>query len=66
MDPGTLLAILVPLLAIQIVLIVVALRDLLLPERRVRGGNKGLWAVVILLGEILGPLLYFALGRENE
>jgi len=65
-DFGLLLAILVPLLAIQVVLIVVAVRDLLRPERQVRSGKKGLWAIVIAFGEILGPLFYFTLGRENE
>jgi hypothetical protein len=65
-DAGLLLAILVPLLAIQVALIVVAIRDLFRPDRRVRGRNKGLWAVVIVFGELLGPLLYFAVGRENE
>jgi hypothetical protein len=65
-DSTLAVVILLPLLFIQIILIVVALRDLLRPERRVRGGNKGLWAVIIIVGELLGPLLYFAVGRENE
>ena len=65
-DFGLLAVIFLPLLFIQLILIVVALRDLLGPERRVRGGNKWLWAVIIVIGELLGPLLYFALGRENE
>jgi Phospholipase_D-nuclease N-terminal len=65
-DAGLFLAILVPLVLVQITLIVLAVRDLLRPERRVRGGNKGLWAVVIVFGELIGPLVYFAVGRENE
>jgi hypothetical protein len=65
-DFGLVAVILLPLLFIQVILIVVALRDLVRPERRVRGGNKWLWAVIIVIGELLGPLLYFALGRENE
>jgi hypothetical protein len=66
MDFGLVAVILVPLVFIQLILILVALRDLLRPERRVKGGNKWLWALIIVLGEVLGPLLYFALGRENE
>jgi hypothetical protein len=62
----TLLPLLVPLIAIQVVLIVIALRDLARPERRVRGGDKRVWALVIVLGEILGPLLYLAVGRVEE
>ena len=65
-DIGLVAVILLPLLFIQVILIVVALRDLVRPERRVKGGNKWIWAVIIVVGELLGPLLYFALGRENE
>jgi hypothetical protein len=65
LDVGQLIGILLPLLLIQVVLLVVALRDLLRPERRVRG-NKLIWAIVIYFGELLGPLLYFAIGREPE
>lgn len=55
-----------PLLAIQLALIIVALRDLFRPERRVRGGTKWIWALVIVFLELLGPLLYFTVGREDE
>jgi drug/metabolite transporter (DMT)-like permease len=65
-DFGLVAAIFLPLLAIQLLLVLVALRDLLRPERRVKGDNKWLWALIIVLGEVLGPLLYFAVGRENE
>ena len=66
MDTGQILAIVVPLVAIQLALIVIALRDLMRPERRVRGNSKLLWGIVIVLGELLGPLVYFAVGREPE
>ena len=61
-----LLPIIAPLLVLQLILIVVALRDLLRPERKVRGGNKWIWGVVIVLGELLGPLIYLAVGRLEE
>jgi hypothetical protein len=56
---------LVPILVVQLVLIVLALRDLFRAERRVRGGDKRVWAVVILVGQLWGPLLYFLVGRED-
>jgi hypothetical protein len=56
---------LVPILVAQLVLIVLALRDLFRAERRVRGGDKRVWAVVILVGQLWGPLLYFLVGRED-
>jgi hypothetical protein len=65
-DFGLILAIAIPLVAIQVALIVLALRDLMRPERRVRGDNKLVWGVIIVVGELLGPLVYFAVGREPE
>jgi phospholipase D-like protein len=65
-DFGLILAIAIPLIAIQLALIVLALRDLTQPDRRVRGNSKLLWGVIIVFGELLGPLLYFAVGREPE
>jgi glucose uptake protein GlcU len=55
-----------PLAVIEIGLIVFALRDLLRPERRVRGDSKLLWGIVIVFVGILGPILYVVVGREPE
>jgi hypothetical protein len=65
MNLAELLPLLVPLIVLQLLLVVVALRDLIQPDRRVRGGNKGIWAVIIVLGELLGPIVYFVAGREE-
>jgi hypothetical protein len=65
-DLTLLVALILPILVIQIVFIVVALRDLLRPERRVRGDSKGVWIIVIVFLQLLGPILYFTLGREAE
>jgi hypothetical protein len=59
-------ALVFPIVVVQLVLIVIALRDLFRPERRVRGGRKWVWVLVILFLQLLGPLLYLAAGRENE
>ena len=64
MDSQILLLIL-PIIAIQLGLIVLALRDLLRPERQVRGDSKLLWGLVIVILNIIGPLLYFAVGRRE-
>ncbi len=66
MDAGTIIAILAPVVAIQLVLIVVALRDLARPDRRVQGDNKWAWVVVICLFGLIGPAAYFWVGREPE
>jgi hypothetical protein len=65
-DIGALEPVILPLVVLQLLLIVLALRDLTRPERRVRGGSKLLWGIVIVLGELLGPLVYFSIGRVEE
>jgi len=62
---GELIAILAPLLILQLALVGVGLYDLTRPDRRVKGGNKWVWGIVIVLGELLGPLVYFLFGRED-
>ena len=58
------LPLLVPVFIIQLLLILFALRDFMGRER-VRG-PRWLWFVVIIFVNILGPILYFVLGREDE
>lgn len=55
---------LVPVLVIQLALLVAALVDLI---RRPRTkGPKWLWAVVIVLVNFIGPIVYFVAGREEK
>jgi Phospholipase_D-nuclease N-terminal len=63
-DP-TLLAVLTPIIIIQIVLLVWGLYDLTRPGRQVRGDQKVIWALVIIFINILGPILYFLVGRKE-
>jgi hypothetical protein len=60
------LPLLIPLIAIQLLLDAVCLVDLLRYDRRVRGGNKGLWAVIILFLQYVGPIAYLLVGRIEE
>ena len=60
------LPIVLPLLGLQLVLMAVGLWDLTRPDRRVRGGDKRVWAVVIVLGNLLGSLAYFLYGRLDD
>ena len=59
------LALLLPILLIQLGLMIAALFDLEKEERRVRGGSKLVWALVIVFLNIFGPILYFLAGREE-
>ena len=65
LKPEQIVALLVPIVAIQIGLMIAALVDLERSERRVRGGSKVVWALVIVFVNILGPILYFVAGREE-
>jgi hypothetical protein len=65
MSTGQLIALLAPLIVLQLILIGVGLYDLTRPERRVRGDRKLVWGLVIVFGELLGPLVYFFFGRKD-
>ena len=58
------LPLLVPLIVIQLALMIIALVDILRREKT--RGPKWLWILIIVLGEMIGPILYFVIGREEE
>jgi hypothetical protein len=59
------IALLAPIIIIQVGLMVAALIDLERAERRVRGGSKLVWALVIVFVNVIGPIVYFVAGREE-
>ena len=59
-----LLPFIIPLVLLQLILMIVALVDLSKREK-VRWLPKWLWAIIIILGELLGPVIYFVIGREE-
>jgi hypothetical protein len=59
------IALLAPILIIQLGLMAAALYDLEREERRVRGGSKLVWVLVIVFVNVLGPIIYFVAGREE-
>ena len=58
------LPLLIPVFIIQLILLVVALRDLM-GRRRVRG-PKWLWVIIIIFINFIGPIVYLVVGREDE
>ena len=60
------IAIFVPIVILQLVLLVAALYDLTRPERRVRGDSKLMWGLIVFFISTIGPILYFLVGREPE
>ena len=59
-----LLPLLLPLMALQLGLMIAALVHLL-RRKAVKRGSVALWAVIIVLTNIIGPTLYFLIGRED-
>jgi hypothetical protein len=59
------LPLLIPLAILDVVLTATGLYDLTRPERRVKGGNKLVWGLVIVFVELFGALIYFLFGRED-
>jgi hypothetical protein len=57
------LPLIIPLVLAQLALMVFCLIDLSRRERT--KGPKWVWAIVIILGEILGPVIYLLVGRED-
>jgi hypothetical protein len=59
------IALLAPIVVIQLGLMIAALYDLEKDERRVRGGSKLVWGFVIVFLNIIGPIIYFTAGRDD-
>jgi hypothetical protein len=55
---------LAPLIALELGLMIFALVNLI-RRPKVRG-SKVLWAIIIVLVQIVGPILYLTIGRKEE
>jgi DMSO reductase anchor subunit len=54
---------LIPILLLQLILMVVCLVDL--SRREKTWGPKWLWVIVIIFGELVGPIVYLIIGRKE-
>ncbi len=66
MNLGMALLLISPVIVIEIGLMVFSLIDLFRPERRVKGGSKVVWALVILVFNLIGSVVYLLAGREED
>ncbi|WP_018758645.1 PLD nuclease N-terminal domain-containing protein [Paenibacillus terrigena] len=55
---------LAPILAIQLILMVTALTSLYKADAT--RGPKWMWVLIIVFGQILGPIIYFVVGRNDR
>lgn len=65
MNTSEIIYMLLPLIILQLALMIFALRDLIKREK-VTGGNKIIWGAIIILINIIGPIIYFVLGRKEN
>lgn len=56
---------LIPLIIIQLTLQIFALVHVL-KHPNYRFGNKTIWILIVVLGQIIGPIVYFAFGRGDQ
>ncbi len=66
MDAVQIALIVIPLLIVQYGLVLYALYDLFQEDRRVRGNNKILWALIVFFATGIGPLVYLFGGRDES
>jgi hypothetical protein len=62
--PMWIVLLIIPIVLIEVGLMVFALVDLI--RRKRTKGPKWVWAIVIVLIEIIGPLVYLIAGREED
>ena len=55
----------IPLIIAEVLLAVTALIHVLC-HPHYRFGNKIMWALIVLFIQVIGPIAYFVLGREEE
>jgi membrane protein DedA with SNARE-associated domain len=56
-------ALIAPLLVIQFILMIVAIIDI--ARSHATNGPKWVWIIVSIIGGMLGPIIYFLVGRKN-
>lgn len=56
---------LIPIIAIELILAVIALIHVLRHDSY-RFGNRAMWVMIVLFIGIIGPVLYFTIGRGDD
>ncbi len=59
-------ALIMPIIVIQVILVVIALVDLLRREKTEVNGSKILWVLIIIFINLIGPIIYFVIGRKRD
>lgn len=59
------LPVIIPIIILKLGLVIGALVHLL-KRKAVKRGSVALWVILIVLFQIIGPVLYFLIGREDS
>jgi phosphotransferase system glucose/maltose/N-acetylglucosamine-specific IIC component len=59
-----LLPLLIPLFVVQLGLMIAGIIDLV--KREKTKGPKWMWVIIVVFVNIIGPIIYFVVGREEE
>lgn len=59
------LPLLIPIAVLQLGLMLAALISIL-KHKKYKTGNRALWVILSLIVSIIGPILYFVLGKTDE
>jgi hypothetical protein len=59
-----LLPLLIPLFLVQLGLMIAGIIDLV--KREKTKGPKWMWVIIVVFVNIIGPIIYFVVGREEE
>ena len=62
---GEIIKLVWPIVLLQLILQIVAIVDVL-KKKKTKNLSVPFWIVIILIGEILGPIVYFLVGRSEE
>ncbi len=58
------LPLLTPIILIELALMIVALVDAI--RRPKTNGPKWMWAIIVVIVNLIGPIVYFIVGRKEE
>ncbi|WP_058259554.1 PLDc N-terminal domain-containing protein [Fenollaria timonensis] len=57
--------ILIPIIILEIALMIYSLRHVLKHDRY-KFGSRTMWILIVIIIQIIGPILYLTIGREDE
>ncbi|HHT87665.1 MAG TPA: hypothetical protein GX002_01440 [Clostridiales bacterium] len=55
----------IPIIAVEFILMIVSLVHML-KHKKFRFGNQAMWIIIVVFVQIIGPILYFTIGRGEE